>query len=62
MKTYQVLVEFSTAAYVTIEAENESEVLDMLDNPNFDLSPDHLDMDFCHLGHNRSIGSIEIIE
>lgn len=62
MKTFRVLVEFRTAAYITIDAENEQDVIDELENPNCGLTPDMFEMEFCDLGHDRHINDIEEIE
>ena len=59
MKKYQVLVEFTTAAWIEMEASDDQDLRDQLDNPNMDLNPDYLEMSFCDQGHDRHICEIE---
>lgn len=59
MKKYQVLVEFTTAAWIEMEASDEQDLRDQLDNPNMDLNPDYLEMAFCDQGHDRHICEID---
>ena len=61
MKTYTALVEFSTAAYVTVEAESLEDAKDLLENREY-LSPDCLDMHFCDEGHDRWVTDLEECE
>ena len=62
MKEFRVLVEFSTAAYITIDAENEQDAIEQLENPNWGLTPDVCEMEFCDLGTDRHISKIEDFE
>jgi len=61
MKKYTALVEFSTAAYVTVEAESLEEARDALENRE-DLNPDLLDMHFCDQGSDRWVTELEECE
>ena len=58
MKTYKALVEFSTAAYVTVEAESLEEARDALEHDE-ELNPDYLDMNFCDFGSDRRVSELE---